>query len=359
MYKEKLLMILYAQTPLHPGSGTSVSYVDLPIQREKHTDYPMIAASGIKGVIRDFASRRWDENKVDVIFGPEDEGSEYASCIAFTDARILLFPVRSVRGVFAYITCPGVLNRFKRDLESIGMSGFPNIKDIQYDIMVCSNSELKVSDNQIALEEFVFEVDSQNCDEIANFLKNFLPNDLPVEFEKYFAIVSDDTFRDFTKYAVEIRTRIRIEQTTGTVGERALFSMELIPSESVFYCLLFITDPRFGIDKGIYDKFIKGKRNTQSFDNVYNQLSNEEKSKLDNDEEKKEKFKKAYEEDYFTAEEIKKIFMNNNKESENKYLDLNNSLVQIGGDETLGMGLMKVKIFNHSENPEEKSEEIK
>ncbi len=213
------------KAPFHPGSGTSVSYIDLPIQREKHTDYSMIPASGIKGVIRDLASRNWnDEDKVNLVFGPSD-GSDYASCIAFTDARILLFPVRSVRGVFAYITCPNVLRRFSRDLRSIGIS-FDFLEDLNFkedEIIVCSNSQLRVNGNQVVLEEFVFNVYNQNCDNIDKCLKEFLPssNNLPFDFEKNFAIVSDNTFRDFTKYAVEIRTRIRIDQTTGTVGEGA------------------------------------------------------------------------------------------------------------------------------------------
>ena len=34
-----------------------------------------------------------------------------------TDARLLAFPVRSLKGVFAWVTCPAVLERFHRDLQ--------------------------------------------------------------------------------------------------------------------------------------------------------------------------------------------------------------------------------------------------
>ena len=55
MFKEQGILFLYTETPLHAGSGTSVGTVDLPIQRERHTDYPLIQGSGIKGGLRDLA----------------------------------------------------------------------------------------------------------------------------------------------------------------------------------------------------------------------------------------------------------------------------------------------------------------
>ena len=296
MFKEKLVLTFYAQTPVHMGSGTSVSYVDNPIQREKHTDFPILAGSGIKGVIRDLAQRKWDKDKVDVIFGPEKDAEEYASCVSFTDAKILLYPVRSVKGVFAYITCPYVLKRFKNELNSIWKDSrlnveFQNVSDNE--VLVCSESDLKIDGNEVALEEFVFNVrtTNQDVDSLAESLSEFLPREIRDDnfFKKHFAIVSDNVFRDFTRYAIEIRTRIRIDQTTGTVTEGALFTVELVPAESVFYGFVFAMDP-------------------------YRPIQGVEDAKK-------------------VCNEMKEI--------------LNDSIIQLGGDETLGMGLIKVKIFEN------------
>ncbi len=298
MFKKNLILTFYAQTPVHMGSGVSVSYVDNPIQREKHTDFPILASSGIKGVIRELALRIWNnEEKVNVIFGPEKGGEEYASCISLTDAKILLYPVRSVKGVFAYITCPYVLNRFKNELKSIGINELPQIplltkEDNKEKILVCSNSELKIDNNKVVLEEFVFDIDNSqkinNIDDLVKKISYYLPAEVSSNLDKHFAIVSDDVFKDFVKYAVEIRTRIRIDQTTGTVAEGALFTIELVPSESVFYEFLFINDPY----KKEHDKI----KDAES-----------------------------------VAHEMKNL--------------LNNTIIQLGGDETLGMGLMKVKVY--------------
>lgn len=301
MYKKSGVLTFYSETPVHVGTGQSVSYVDLPIQRERHTSFPVLWSSGIKGVIRDLASRKWDDDKekVELIFGPENEGSEFASCMSITDAKILLYPVRSLKGVFAWITCPLVLRRLKDDITSVGLnkdlniSEFLNVADGE---ALVFGSDLIVKDkNEVVLEEFAFgarkeKEKEKELEDFAEFLSGFLPNnELTSKLKEHLVIVSDNVFKDFVNYAVEVRTRIRIDQAKGTVKDRALFSEELIPSESVFYSLVFVGEP-FGKN---------GKLN--SADDVFN--------------------------------EVKSLFEGN-------------GLIQLGGDETTGKGYMRVKFYS-------------
>ncbi|HLY31875.1 MAG TPA: RAMP superfamily CRISPR-associated protein, partial [Ktedonobacterales bacterium] len=51
-YEAAALLFLYTETPLHAGTGASLGIVDLPIQREVHTQYPMIQGSSVKGALR-------------------------------------------------------------------------------------------------------------------------------------------------------------------------------------------------------------------------------------------------------------------------------------------------------------------
>jgi len=308
MYKKTALLTFYAETPIHMGSGQSVSYVDLPIQRERHTSFPVLWASGIKGVIRNLALREWnDKDKVNTIFGPDPEdASDFASCISITDAKILLYPVRSVRGVFAWITCPFVLKRFREDLKAIGVDFEDNGQEIQIpeisdnEVFIANeNLKLKIKNKDIvALEEFIFEAkDNEQVRHLAEKLKKLIPtNDLTDNLENHLAIVSDNVFKDFVNYAVEIRTRIRIDQARGTVKEGALFSEELVPSESVFYSLVFIKD---------------------SF-NPNNKINAEN-----------------------VLFEINKLFSKH-------------SLLQLGGDETIGRGFVRVKFYSPQEGSNEK-----
>src|SRR5438132_14052376 len=52
MITETTMLYLYVETPLHAGVGSGLSSIDLPIQRERTTQYPMIQGSGIKGKLR-------------------------------------------------------------------------------------------------------------------------------------------------------------------------------------------------------------------------------------------------------------------------------------------------------------------
>ena len=121
MYQQKKLLYLYCETPLHAGSGSELGIVDLPIQRERPTGYPKIEASSLKGALREHFCRLGDGEKdrqVNRFFGPapdSEEANMSAGTVAFIDARLLCMPVRSAAGVFAWVTCPGVLQRWCRD----------------------------------------------------------------------------------------------------------------------------------------------------------------------------------------------------------------------------------------------------
>ena len=129
------LLTLYTRTPLHVGSGTSVDVVDLPIMRERITGFPVIPASSLKGVLLQSAREKWGDPgektpppEARLLFGTADEERRnergeterfsYAGCVQILEAKLLAFPVRSLAGCFAWLTCPSVLRRFQRDWTS-------------------------------------------------------------------------------------------------------------------------------------------------------------------------------------------------------------------------------------------------
>jgi len=88
MFKKALPFFIHVITPLHAGTGQELGIVDLPIQRERHTGFPKIEASGLKGSIREVFEENNKKVKVgnkevsindkitiDLIFGPEAEVS--------------------------------------------------------------------------------------------------------------------------------------------------------------------------------------------------------------------------------------------------------------------------------------------
>ena len=248
MYRTAKPIFLHVLTPLHAGSGQELGIVDLPIQREKHTGFPKIESSSLKGAIREVMEEKLgrDNNSLLVAFGPED-GDEHAGAISFTEARILLFPVKSARGVFAYITCPQVLKRFKDDLEIVDKISdtntvnnlFPN--DEIPDEGTVSDSNLLVNSNVVVLEEFTF--DAKEKEVTKQFAEKLSKKLCISDVEKRLVVLSDDDFADFVKLSTEVITRTKINPATGTVERGALFTEEYLPAETLLYTLVLASPP--------------------------------------------------------------------------------------------------------------------
>lgn len=246
---EKLNLFIYTETSLHAGTGSSVSVVDLPIQRERSTHYPLVQGSGVKGALRQQIDLS-DDEKIEV-FGPETaNASDHAGALAAGDAQIVLFPVRSLVGVFAYVTSAHVLARIRRDV-----TGLPELKAVTLErgkAFVTKNSTVAIG-SQAVLEEFTFDVaENANVTEIALWLAaNALPTDVEYTYwrEKLktsLVVLSDDDFRDFVVNSTEITTRIKLKPGTKTVDKDigALWTEEALPSDTLLLSAMTVRKSR-------------------------------------------------------------------------------------------------------------------
>ncbi|MCR4429799.1 MAG: type III-B CRISPR module RAMP protein Cmr4 [Tepidanaerobacteraceae bacterium] len=273
MFKLAKPFFMICETPLHAGSGNDLGFVDLPIQRERHTDFPKVEGSSLKGCIREAFedleeidlndSKLTEKNKreeaVILAFGPE-KGDLHAGALGFTDARILLFPVKSMKGVFAWITCPKVLERFKGDLFLSGIN--KDVPKLPETGTVPYGSSLLFEGDKVILEEYTFNVKKPaKGDECTRFAQWLADKVFPsCEEYKYWSekmkkdivVLSDDDFRDFVNLSTEIVTRTRIDNDTGTVQGGALFTEEYLPTESVLYSLA-LASPIFSENKGVFE----------------------------------------------------------------------------------------------------------
>jgi CRISPR-associated protein Cmr4 len=242
MFDKAALLFLYTETPLHAGSGTSLGIVDLPIQRERTTGYPMIQASGLKGCLRDIASG--DSQKVEIAFGPDthtQRASDHAGALSVGDARILLFPVRSLMGVFAWVTSQNVLARFKREAEMTGLSVSWNpIGPADDGTAIVVDGSILKGNGKVVLEEFAFTAQTHNgVKAIADWLKqNALPAGNEYNYwrdtlEKRLVILPENAFRDFVQLSTEVIARVRIDDEKKTVATGALWTEEHLPSETL------------------------------------------------------------------------------------------------------------------------------
>lgn len=240
---------LQALTALHVGTGQGIGVVDLPIARSKATHLPIVPGSGIKGVLRDefptpeAYSKQEREQLLNTLFGPYSMAeTSFAGALMFSDANLLILPIRSFSGTVAYATCPFILKRYARDLNiDLPVLGLKKVE-----AAVTTNTVLEVADRKIALEDLDIDADSTtSVDDWAETISEMLYPETAGQFNEWrdafkerFVILPDDIFSFLVDTATEIRTRIRIDRETRMVQKGALWTEENLPSEAVLWGVL-------------------------------------------------------------------------------------------------------------------------
>jgi CRISPR-associated protein Cmr4 len=276
--KQKLLY-LFTRTPLHVGAGASVGAIDQPIIRERHTGFPTVPASSLKGSFSD----EWNsflhldgEKKVRVksekdgetvilktsipswLFGSDHASHSFAGAIRFIDAKLLAFPVRSAKGGFAWLTCPLMLRRAARDgvvkkqdgtqlnYESnafaglLGVTGDGNALFAETASIALPPTTVNATAGITAvLEEYTFKRAGDIPAGIVDELKAILPDE-PVweDIGERLIILSDGMMSFFAQNSCEVAQHVKIDDETGTAADQALFNQENVPSETLFYSIV-------------------------------------------------------------------------------------------------------------------------
>ncbi|MBZ0181538.1 MAG: type III-B CRISPR module RAMP protein Cmr4 [Melioribacteraceae bacterium] len=265
---------------LHAGSGNDLGIIDLPIQREKHTSFPKIESSSLKGALREAFETKGQKDKeaflqnfpsfnnsmidfgeavddakkklfnfdysIHLTFGYDKSGineniekqfgndTEFSGALGFSDARILFFPVRSAKGVFAWITCPFVLNRFEEELNISDQKISLGKLDVSSgSCLVDTDSKIAINNQNVVLEEYTFSATTKDLNTVVSLF-----HEIP-ELKEKLVILSDDDFKDFVNLSTEVITRTKIDNATGTVASGALFNEEYLPAETIMYYLVF------------------------------------------------------------------------------------------------------------------------
>jgi len=262
---------IHALTPMHPGVGTGVGNVDLPVARERTTGIPYLPGSSIKGVLRyEAENRRWPAEKISevlghlndpeppspselarVVFGPDiKRASEHAGAVSFGDAKLLLLPIRSYEGVFAYTTSPFIIKRFFYELKMLGtLNADIDIPNLGAEQAVVPEGSFVVFRGKLVLEDLALSVEKGDRawkKVFGDLAKALEPLELPWPPKERLAIVSDDAFSYLLETALEVVARIRLDAATKTVEQGALWYEENLPAESVLYGIVSLPNESFG-----------------------------------------------------------------------------------------------------------------
>ncbi|HEY6137620.1 MAG TPA: type III-B CRISPR module RAMP protein Cmr4 [Thermoanaerobaculia bacterium] len=244
-FKARAVLGLYTETPLHCGTEAGSGFVDLPIQRERHSGFPVIPGSTIKGVLHDETGDAWGGQR-DFYFGAGSvQGSDKDTtpgAVAFTDGFLAAFPVRTTTVPFVWVTCPMILERIYRALETPWPKKLGELKS-------GGAWGTTLADDDILLEELVVTVQSPNSD-ILDLPGKLLPSHPAFgytrsKFGERLLAISDEDFRWLVETATEVVTRIHLDETTHTTSGKSgnMFNEELVPRDTLFFSVLREIDP--------------------------------------------------------------------------------------------------------------------
>jgi CRISPR-associated protein Cmr4 len=228
------LVIMKSITNLHVGTGKGGEVVDLPIQRDSY-GFPTIYSSSLKGAIKSYVYHL-NGKFADVLFGP-DESGEFSSPISLTDAFLLAFPARSLKGVYCYLTCPFLLKRFKEFADLIGYQFGEKIEKLIENPpgIACDQSANLKIDNKIIINEEL-ELKNVQDNEIVKELRSLLGLD------KELLIINDNECLQQAERSLIRLTRVKLNRESKTVGAGP-WTEEYVPSKTIFFFVFYFSLP--------------------------------------------------------------------------------------------------------------------
>ncbi len=234
---------LHCLSPTHAGIGRGVGYIDLPIDRDGVTGWPILRGSGFKGVWAHYhgatTRAREEDAALRAAFGmPGSDKNSNAGLLIPTDAKLVCLPIRSFRGTFAWVTSPLCLQMLRRTLIMAGFSNIPNAPGgLADEIAHHTAMTALVESNSIYLEDLDFT--AQRCDTAtawSTLIAEYVfagDSAWQEQFKKRFVVLPDSAFDFLCETGTEIHTRVKIDDVTKTVSGTALWTEESLPSESI------------------------------------------------------------------------------------------------------------------------------
>ncbi len=234
---------LHTLSPTHAGIGRGVGYIDLPIDRDGVTGWPIIRGSAFKGVWADLHratdEARDNDQKLKAAFGRADGDNSNSGSLIPTDAKLVCLPVRSFYGTFAWATSPLCLQMLHRTLQLAGVDVTtlkvpPSLAEGKAHHAKGSSLE---QGGSIYLEDLDFT--AQECSTAdawaAWIAEQVFKHDeaWAKEFVKRFVVLPNDAFDFLCETGTEVHTRVRIDDDTKTVVDGALWTEESLPAETI------------------------------------------------------------------------------------------------------------------------------
>lgn len=250
MTQENAVLGLLAETSIHAGTGQLLGAVDLPIEREAHTGWPCVYGSGVKGALRALAHHRRLAD-LQVVFGPDvGNASDHAGALAVSDARLLLLPVRALDAAYRWVTCPAILERLARDLHRVGAAGSTaRAPTVPADtVVVDAATTVDEARAGVFLEELRLAVKQEDLSGPIEAIGPLIGDATARgHLAERLTLVDDVVFGDLVRSAaIPVTAHVKLDPETKTVDGGALRYQESLPPDTVLYTVLSAFDGRNG-----------------------------------------------------------------------------------------------------------------
>ncbi|MFL1378496.1 MULTISPECIES: type III-B CRISPR module RAMP protein Cmr4 [unclassified Nocardiopsis] len=250
-----LLVFFYTESPLHAGASDSKGIIDLPIQREAHTRYPTVYGQSLKGALRQAAEEHseWSGQAVNEVFGsPVGQGGPTTpGLLSVGDAQLVALPVPTLRRTFAWVTSVIALGRLARKYRASDTPAGPALPEEPGEALSTGHGWT----GKQAFGPLVLAVDGNGADEQNRLLRAwaerirsdaFAPEQAFLPFSEKFAkdlvLVDDDAMAALVEEGTEISVRVQLG--ADKTVQNGPFHSEYLPAETVLACALTLRGPR-------------------------------------------------------------------------------------------------------------------
>ncbi len=238
MEQATAMLGLRALAPIHVGGDDVRGVVDLPIQREKSNNWPVVFGSSVKGALREHAATLWGRNTADLeaIFGPDkpDTDTSRAGALLVNEMRLLALPVPALNTVYKWVSCPEAIRRLLRDCRMFGVAcARPAIPDLASADALSFHA---ADPDRIFLREYLFNKRAASPEEhaIVQLFTQIFGPDIADEIGSRLLIVSDSRFGHLAQTATAIAPHIKLT-ANKTTNDGALWFEESLPCETLMY----------------------------------------------------------------------------------------------------------------------------
>ncbi|WP_431887560.1 type III-B CRISPR module RAMP protein Cmr4 [Nocardiopsis alba] len=266
------LLYLYTESPLHAGGSEAEGSVDLPIQREGSTGYPLVWGQSLKGALRQAAyDSEWgayadgDDTFLEQVFGRAVGGGNgpgvnpSAGLLTVGDAQLVALPVPALHHGFAWATSPVSLGRLARK-HTHARTGrpLPDIPQVNPAEGVCSTDVWADTSGQVLgpclvptrrAPDGAANPTSAWADLIAGEGIGDEPHlaTFADKFRQDLIVVGADVMAQLLRECTEQTVRVQLDPDTKTV-KNGPFTSEYLPAETVLAAVLTLRDHPNGED---------------------------------------------------------------------------------------------------------------